>query len=611
MINKIPSSWEYNDKLENLFLFYQASEEMLSFTSPDSYRLTVHNPITLVYEIKKIYSILKESGQIETYYKQYIPPIIEELIYTIQQDSIVKKALGVKLDSMITGLNSAIDDPALLMRWINLFHQTINLPEYENACKEIIIDCIIQGKDKKKLLYHTNNYYVCLVNSGYNPEFIYQNILRFFDNRSSKITSPEQIKLFLARFNHSEKEFELLLVADTYLIDTFININPNFASFIATQKIDEEIIKKDVHKAQTLQLFYDNYSKLKNRENISIISYKTKSHDPYSALEEVENYFKLLQVLTGYFKHKAGQRFYFDVIQKQGSRYYSIKLRKLIPNRPYLTEETINQRIGKILEGNFISSQAFDSVLSALEMHHDAINCKNDETMLRTFWTATETLFFDSSAGGERETATYSLLRILEKTYLLKVLRTIFAQIQQSVDSEITEDLGINTFKNFVIYFSSYAADSEEFKRLTGLFGNHPLLRSRIYNLRKELNDTKHIREKIDLHNKKILWQIQRIYRTRNLSTHAGISMPYIKDVLFNLHNYFDYVINYIICKLENDERIANISTIVFSARNDNQIYMESLKCEKQLSKDTCFDLLLGLDANMIKYEFETETCAE
>ena len=87
--------------------------------------------------------------------------------------------------------------------------------------------------------------------------------------------------------------------------------------------------------------------------------------------------------------------------------------------------------------------------------------------------------------------------------------------------------------------------------------------------------------------------------------------MPYIKDVLFNLHNYFDYVINYIICKLENDERIANISTIVFSARNDNQIYMESLKCEKQLSKDNCFDLLLGLDANMIKYEFETETCAE
>ena len=231
--------------------------------------------------------------------------------------------------------------------------------------------------------------------------------------------------------------------------------------------------------------------------------------------------------------------------------------------------------------------------------------------MLRTFWTAAETLFFDPSATGERESATYSLLRILERTYLLKVLRTIFSQVQKCSPPEKITALGINSFKDFVIYFSSFDADSSEFKMFTDIFSHHPLLRSRLYNLRKELRDTKHICEKISLHNKKILWQIQRIYRTRNLSTHAGISMPYIKEVLFNLHNYFDYVINYMICKIENGERIVNISTIVFGAKNDNQIYMEYLKNKQVLSKDNCFDLLFGLDSNMIKYEFETDPCTE
>lgn len=607
MVNVIPESWQYSEKLENLFLFYQASEEMLSFTSPDSYRLTVHNPITLVQEIKRIYDILKESNQLDDYYKQYVPPIVEELIVSIQQDSIVKNTLGKRLDSIITGLNTALDDSSLLMRWINLISQAISLSDYEERCKKVIIECIVTNMDKKKLLYHTNSYYVSLINSGYNPEYIYQNIIRFFSSRSAKITSPEQIERFLAKFNHTKKEFELLLVADTYLIDAFIKINPSFSSLVATKKIDEAIIKKDVEKSTALRLFYENYNKYKNRENISIISYKSKSLDPYSALEEVENYFNLLQVLTGYFKHKAGQKFYFDVVQKQGCRYYSIKSRKIIPNRPYLEEDTINQRIGKILDGNYTSSIALSSFLSALDMHFDAINCKNDETMLRTFWTATEALFFDPQAGGEREAATYSVFRILEKTYLLKVLRTVFSQIKDSVSPEKISELGIESFKSFVVFFASFEPDSDDFKRLTSLFKENPLLRSRIYNLRKELRDSKHIREKLLLHNKKIMWQILRIYRTRNLSTHAGISMPYVKDVLFNIHNYFDYAVNYIICKIENDESIPNISTIVFGAKNDNQIYMEYLKKENTLSKDNCFELLFGFDENMVSYEFETE----
>ena len=607
MINKIPTSWHYTDDMENLYLFFQASEEMLSFSSPDSYRLTVHTPITLCLEAKKTYSILKGSNQIDDYYKQYLIPIIEELIYSIQQDAILKNELGERLETIITGLTTALGNHVLLNRWINLIIKSCSFEKYVSKCKETIIDCVTTNSNKKKLLFYTNNYYVSLINSGYNPEYLYQTIIRYFDNRNRQITSNTQITDFLDSFTCNEREYELYLVADTYLIDAFIDINPNFESFISTKKLDEESIKSDLAKSGALRTFYDNFCS-RNHDGISMLSYKAKALDPYSALEEVESYFSLLQIFTGYFKHKSEQKIYFDVVQKDGSKYYPIKLRKLIPNRPYTEESVINRRISKILEAKSVSHYAMQSILSALDMHLDAINCKNDETMLRTFWTATEALFFDSSSSGEREAATYALSHILDKTYLLKVLRTVYAQIKDAVSAEALESIEIHSFLHFIDFFSSHDPDGLDFKKLTALLSTHPLLRSRVYNLRKELDDSNHIREKLISHNKRVFWQIMRIYRTRNLSTHAGLSMPYIKDILFNLHNYFDYVINYIICKIENDEYISNISTIVFEARTDNQIYMEQLKNNQKLSEDNCLTLLFGPDQDMVLYDFEVNT---
>ncbi len=604
MINNIPPSWQYTDDMENLYLFYQASEEMLSFSSPDSYRLTVHTPITLCMEAKKIYSILRSSNQINDYYKQYIHPIIEELIYSIQQDPIIKSELGIRLDSITTGLSTALENHTLLNRWINLIMKSCSFEKYISKCKETIIECVTNNTDKKKLLFYTNSYFVSLINSGYNPEYLYQTIVRFFDNRNRKITSNSQIVNFLSIFTRNELEYELYLVADTYLIDTFIDINPQFKSFVGISKLDEETIKSDLTKSGALKAFYENYCS-SNRDSISMISYKARAFDPYSALEEVETYFNLLQIFTGYFKHKSEQKIYFDVVQKDGTRYYPIKLRKIIPNRPFTDESVINRKISKILETESASHYTMQSLLSALDMHLDAINCKNDETMLRTFWTATEALFFDPSATGEREAATYALSHILDKTYLLKVLRTVYAQIKTAIPAENLEPIGIDSFLHFIEFFSAYAPDSTDFKKLTSLLSSHPLLRSRIYNLRKELNDNKHIREKLSTHSKRVFWQIMRIYRTRNLSTHAGLSMPYIKDILFNLHNYFDYVINYIICKIENNEYISNISTIVFEAKTDNQIYMEKLKGNQELNKENCLYILFGPDKDMILYDFE------
>ena len=83
------------------------------------------------------------------------------------------------------------------------------------------------------------------------------------------------------------------------------------------------------------------------------------------------------------------------------------------------------------------------------------------------------------------------------------------------------------------------------------------------------------------------------------------MTLPFIKDVLFNLHNYFDYAINYVICKMENEEYIPSIPFLIFEAKTDSEVYMEKLKENNVLSNKNYIELLFGSDQNLIKYEFE------
>lgn len=602
----IPNNWNYNSNMENLLLFFQISKEKLSFCSPDTYRLTVHNTLTLCYEARKIYRLLDERNAIKNYYPKYIPMIIEELIESLHNDDILKSLLGMRLESVITGLNSAKNNHVLLIRWINMITRLCDLEKYANLCKKKIVDIVVgQKKDKELLLKYTNDYYVSLINIGYNEEFLYQTLIRFFDGRMT-VDSSQFITDFLNRFDYELKEVELYLIADTSLLDSFIEIEPAFKKVMSIEKLEEDLIFNSLSKSKSLNNFYEYYKNCKNRENIYMISYKTKALDPYTALQELESYFELIQFFNGYYRHRSEQRVYFDVIEKcSDTRFRPIHLRKIIPNRPYIQDTIIDEKIKTIISGKNISKRASISLFSALNRHFDAISCRNQDTMLRNFWTALESLFYESAPDVERENVISAVLHIIDKTYMLKIMRTIYAQLIDVVLKAELEKIGIISFDTFVNYFSKYEQDSKEFKEMTRLLANNPLLRFRIYSLRKELCDSKHIKKKIEKHHKRIEWQVHRIYRARNLSTHIGIAMPYMEEILFNLHNYFDYVVNYIICKLECEEYVESISSVVFEAKNDNLLYGEYLKASINLSGENHSTLLFGPDNKMMQYNFE------
>ena len=211
MINKIPDNWDYKDDLEMLFLFYQSTDELLSEVTTDTYALPLHNTLSLFLEIDEIYRLLKRNSIIEKYYEQYIPPIIEEFLKSLEDDYLLKKMLGKRQDLIKTGFTECLKNSILLERWLESFMQLCTLGRYKEAYENEIIHLVTQTNDKQKLLYCLSNYYVHLISIGYSREYIYICAKKYFDNKNKRIKSLTDIKGFLDIFSCQEEEYEFLV----------------------------------------------------------------------------------------------------------------------------------------------------------------------------------------------------------------------------------------------------------------------------------------------------------------------------------------------------------------------------------------------------------------
>ncbi len=610
MINEIPQNWIYCDEIEMLYLFYQNTDELLSESTPDSYALPLHNPITLIKEISETYSLLKKHDIIKDYYEKYIPPIIDELFQQITEDYILKNILGKRLDSIITGLTESKKSHILLDRWVSIFRQSCNIGKYINNYKQEIIKLVTETKDKDKLMYCLKNYYISLLDVGYSREYIFVTSRKFFDNNKIKIDNVFQIREFLENFSCVHKKFDFLILMDTNSVDYLDRISSKI-------NVGQDIFKVDVEKERE-QLSHDlqvselikQYDKMKlhaeGHQKISIVRLTDETLDPYVSAIKFCDYMSFLQTFKRYFIHYGYRKQVYKILlKKDDGLYIPLSIPHKLRKRPYVEQHIIDKRVKNILSAKSLGHSAFTSLTQALELHAYALDSKNTTTLLKSFWTALETLFSNPNANSSRDNVVNSTIYIIQKTYILKIMRALYVQIINAISFTDLQQKGIVNFKTFVQYFSSYEENSTEMKELYNLLGKNPLLRTRLFSMRKRLKDGKHINLLLENHKKRVEWQLLRLARTRNIATHIGVEVTSAECVVNHLHNYFDYIVNYMLCKSENGDYIEDVSTLVIEAKNDLSIHHEILKTDEKLSIDNFKMYLFGPDQNLINYDFE------
>ncbi len=610
MITKVPNSWKYSDELEMLYLFYQKTDELLSEQTPDSYALPLHNCLTLLNEAGEIYALLKQFGLVESYYVKYISPILEEFIAETERDYVFKRIVGLHLPTIRTAFTEAQKESRHFKIWFDTVKQICPVSKYITEYEEEIIDLIVSTKDKEKLLYCTANYFISLRRTGYSREHLYQTAKRYFDNHSVKISSATQIEDFLDLFPLHTATFRFLILLDIDSIEYMDSITDNLTVSRQIKKLDIAKERKGIETDYACSEMLKEYDKRRHdhgpHKKMAIVRYEHEDYDPYSAAMQFCDYIAFLQSFSRYFKHHYfSKQVYMFLLENDDKTYREIKIPNKTQKRPFIAQEKIDSRIQNILRAKSMGAGAFHSITNAIMMHAEAFDSRSTETLIKSFWTALETLFSSPETGNGHEGIKDSLIPIIQKTYLLKKLRILYLQLTESVDESSLIELGIFGFPQFIHYFSEFSENSPEMKKIYALLSENPLLRGRLYRMRKSLSSGLEIKKTLEEHQIRIQWQLRRLYRIRNISTHLGQTVNGADVAVNHLHNYFDYVVNYMLCCSENGDYIVNTPAVVFKAKEDNKMHIELLKEGNPLSKDNYTTYLFGPDPNIIRYEFE------
>lgn len=608
MINKMPEKWDTSkESLESLFYFLQIAEELLNEWTPDSFALPMHNALTLVSEIQYTSTTIEQFGLGEKYYTKYVPVIIDEFLEKLQNDAILKRILGYRLETIKNGFVESKTDLTKLKKWVDSVWQACSLSEYIEGCQMAIKTSVQSNKCQRDLWQYVANYFISLLGVGYSKRFLRNELIQFF--YGERIESVNQLDALFVKLSPGLREYEFLILVDY-----------NFFEFLQRVEFESDELKKieivDVEKQKDqltgnvdgnkLLAQYKRLVAKSSDRKISVISWKVSAQDPYTAVQFFNDTIDSLQTLPRYFYHNGFNKIiYRFLVKKENGSFANIRLPATLNLRTANDSNAVEQLIKNVLNSKSMSSDAMISIIHAMEMHSCALESMNALSLFRNFWSALETLFSEPNEQNVRENVVFSVKRIMRKIYILKKFRVVYSQLEKALGKEVLRANGLDSFKLFVQYLASFDIEGPELKKVYALLAKNPLMRSRIYSLKKETSEEEQFINVLNEHSNRIEQHLHRLYRIRNFATHIGREVPGTKIAINHLHNYFDYVVNYILCKSANSNFVCGVQSIVFEAKNDEAIHESLIKQYKNISSDNYMAWLFGPDEKMIDYSFD------
>ena len=194
-------------------------------------------------------------------------------------------------------------------------------------------------------------------------------------------------------------------------------------------------------------------------------------------------------------------------------------------------------------------------MLSALQFHSLAIDSSEPRVKLINFWSALESLAGCCETKSVIERVLDLVVPILVWRRVDKIVRYTAIATQKLGDIQKSYSYGsgfVRSHETFVHPWDMMLTlcqpeNHRDILDLLRFCGRHPLLVYRVFRLWEELHDPKRLQRTLILSRNRIVWQLWRIYRARNLLIHDGVEAPYLGTLLDNLHYYTSIVIQRII----------------------------------------------------------------
>jgi len=245
---------------------------------------------------------------------------------------------------------------------------------------------------------------------------------------------------------------------------------------------------------------------------------------------------------------------------------------------------------------NLSSRGSFERFDRVVELHGIGVANQIPENQLLNLWISIETIT-PSHVGQNKITGVITSLKpILMLNYVGRLIERVTADLVRwdrfrtaRILKKISKDkdVRLNTLR-----LLSMKEHEPARKELYGMLGDFHLLRYRVFRLSEILCDPQKVQELLSEHEKKISWQIRRIYRTRNLIVHSGQSPVFIHALIENGHDYLDQILSQVMLASCGDYHMSSLDQVFEFAKIRYERFESKLASSTEFDNDNLIFLL-------------------
>lgn len=578
--------WSTDASLDGLKFFAQRLDEMLFDYTLDSYKPSALNAPYLAKEALSLVSDI-EDGTIDF---ANLSHVLDELVWFVQNDKIAKSLLDADI-AYYTAISNETELPLLKLR-LEVLERTINAPRYIKTVIETLKQKIA-SKEKAEIDTLSRTLVTTLINGGVSKQHLYNCVLDSFFHEGPPISDLTASKNFFDRIAPNIHGFDVLLLVSK-------NIREVSSSLNAFRLAMPEDLPEPVREEASRRGFEPT------EDEVYVQSVGVDSKDAYSArqwaIERLDNLGDLLAL----FQHRSRITWRHEAIVTQ--RCCGKETRWITPPRgpmekaADLRPEKAAKELNSLLKSFSAKGLSFRKFNRVADIHGICINHRVVDNQLVNIWTALETLTpAQRTSHSKVVNTTAATLPFLLHAYTGRLVQQFTydllnwdkwraKKILHRVPCDPKTPL-IGKSLRLLCLAENNGLRSQLYEHLKDFH----LLRYRAFRLSEALSDRKKLRELLTTHERKVSWQIRRIYRTRNLIVHSGRNPPpYIDTLVENGHDYLDTIIFEVMRISCGAYSATTIEQVFEIAKIRHQDFLKNLHQDTPLDRDNCIFLLGG-----------------
>jgi hypothetical protein len=476
-----------------------------------------------------------------------IEPILEEFKEVLRRDEVAKNLLEFEVDYYLSfSKDTSLEN---LTNRLGLLHNKVGGRGHVKALQGAIADACADAKRKKEISELARSWVSEVCSHGYTRKFMHETLINLFFLGDSRIHEPSDLHLFFDIFDGSKSQFEI-----AFLVEGMISNVGQVATRLRANILDKE----GEHVAKFEELGF------KSAQDERYVVFTISALDAHGARSRAEMNMEHLTDLFALYHHKRKITWNPQVAARESPDgdwrllgYLSSGAKRSKDNLPFKASAKL---ISHFKELTFPDPYSAGRFFSIVRMHGSAQESLSAQAQLVNFWTGMEVLV-DRGSSSKLKGVIAVLVPFLSFGYVESLLQCLTGDIFRWNRAAATKLINVKELRGWRLQHKLAAillgGQFEKIREaLYALVAPYPLLCNRVFVISQMLSSADKLLEVVQAHERRLVWQIHRIYRARNLIVHDGSAPQFVDLLVENAHEYLDAFI----------ERFLHLRTVSKSA---------------------------------------------